>query len=460
MISEAFLKCSEFISSKTKKFIIRTAIIGLLENGCSKSAVSSYIGCHPCTVTRWEKRDCITDQPRSGRPLVYEKEKQLRLIAFYCQSSPLATCGRWSLALAAEVLNADLERIGFAPSKSTIHRILQGHHLKPHRSKYFLHISDPDFFPKMERIIELYLNPPKNLFSFDECPGIQVLQRLVPDMRTEETKIRLEEYEYIRNGTIDLFACFDVNTGKVFSECYACHKTEQLAIFMEKHFRSIKKDEPIDYILDNLNTHCSYVICSLVAKYSDVECPSKEELNTMKKRREWLSETGRRIVFHFTPFHGSWLNMVEVWFGIMSGKCLKESFSSPEDMYEAINAFTDLWNTYMAHPFNWKYTGEGLHEKVVQRLIKNFQSEAFLKIELRVLTKQLCLMNNLYTHYRRFVSDKYWNELRNSFQLNVADLIKIIKEEKGLKRRQNAQTALQKLQSLWTEDKVEEDCVA
>ena len=440
---------------------MRSIIVGLLESGWSKNAVSSYVGCHPCTVTRWEKRDSIVDQPRTGRPLTYEEDKQLKLIAFYCQSSPFPEGGRWSIRLADKWLKTDIERIDFAPSKSTIHRILQSHHLKPHRSKYFLHVSDPDFFPKMERIIELYLNPPSNLFSFDECPGIQVLQRLVPDMRTEETKIRMEEFEYIRNGTIDLFACFDVNTGKIFSKCHACHNTEQLVEFMKNHIRTIKNDEPIHYILDNLNTHSTYAICNLVAQCSNIECPSEKKLNSMEKRREWLSESGKRIVFHFTPFHGSWLNMVEVWFGIMAGKCLKESFRSAEDLYQTINAFADIWNTYMAHPFNWKYTGQGLHEKVVKRFIQSLKADAILKIELRILTKQLCLMNNLFTHYRSFVSEKYWCELKECFQLRVPYFIKMIEEEMGPKRKNKALIALQELQSLFFEDdKFEEERVA
>lgn len=417
----------------------------------STGAVSSYSGCHTHTVMRWKTRNAVHDLPRSGRPLTYGQDRQLKLIGFYCQSKPLPGCGRWSVRMAAAFLKVNPERTGFIISKSTIHRILQSHNLKPHRSKYFLHISDPDFFPKMEHLIDLYLNRPKNLFCFDESPGIQVLQRLVPDMQTVETKIRLEEFEYIRNGTIDLFACLEVGTGKVFSECNSCHDTKALIGFMKKHFLTIPNDEPLHYILDNLNTHCAYDICALVAEHSDVKCPSKKELNTMEKRRTWLSGKEKRIVFHFTPFHGSWLNMVEIWFGIMAGKCLKESFASPEDMYKTINNFTDLWNTLMVHPFNWQYTGEGLHEKAVERFTQNLKSESVVKMELRVLTKQLRLMKNLFCQYQNAISEKCRNDFRNVFLHKINDFRKKIADEPGQQRKRKARIALEELEYILSE---------
>jgi len=448
--------------SKANKYLRRLMICGLLENGMSTVAVSYYIGCAIHTVKRWEDRNDIYDLPRSGRPLIYGEDRQLKVIGFYCQSQPLPGCGRWTLRMAAAFLHTQPEWTDLTVSKSTIFRILQSHNLKPHRSKYFLHISDPDFFPKMEHIVALYLNPPKNLFCFDESPGIQVLQRLVPDLRTEEMKIRLEEFEYIRNGTIDLFACLEVSTGKVFSECHPCHDAETLVEFVEKHFLTIPKNEPIHYILDNLNTHCNYEICVLVAKHSNVECPSEKELDNMDKRRTWLSGVEKRIVFHFTPFHGSWLNMIEIWFGIMGSKCLNESFASPDEMHDAIKVFTcELWNNLMAHPFNWKYNGEGLHEKAVARFTQNLKSENVVKMELRVLTKQLCLMKNLFSQYRNLISEKCWNDFWKSFQNNISDFKKIIENEPGPQRKKKAEIALKELVTiLFEENKIEKEQVA
>ena len=432
--------------SEANKYLSRLMIRGHLEDGLSIGAVSYNVGCHPHTVNRWRIRNDIYDLPRSGRPLIHGEDRQLKVIGFYCQSQPLPGCGRWTLRMAAAYLNAQPEWTGFTVSKSTIFRILQSHNLKPHRSKYFLHISDPDFFPKMEHIVALYLNPPKNLFCFDESPGIQVLQRLVPDLRTEKMKIRLKEFEYIRNGTVDLFACLEVSTGKVFAECHPCHDAETLVRFMEKHFHTVPGNEPIHYILDNLNTHCGYEICVLVAKHSGIDCPPEKELNTMEKRRDWLSEEGKRIVFHFTPFHGSWLNMIEIWFGIIGAKCLNESFASPDEMRDAIMTFTnELWNNLMAHPFNWGYNGDGLHEKAVARFTQNLKSENVVKMELRILTKQLLLMKNLFRQYRNLISEKCWNDFWKAFQNIISDFRKKIEDEPGPKRKKQAEIALEEL---------------
>ncbi len=387
----------------------------------------------------------IDDLTRSGRPLVYKEKHQLKLIGFYCQTQPFESCGKWSLRLAELHIKNHSEIIDFKVSKSTIHRILKNHNLKPHRSKYFLHISDPDFFYKMNHLIELYLNPPKHLICFDESPGIQVLQRLVPDLQTENMKIKLEEFEYIRHGTIDLFTCLDVNSGKVFSECKAMHNTENLVDFLESHILSIPINDKIDYIMDNLNTHCNYKVCILVAKYSYIKCPHESELDSMKKRRKWLSQPDKRIVFHYTPFHGSWLNMVEIWFGIIGQKCLKESFSSPDDMFEGINSFVNIWNSLMAHPFEWTYTGVQLPKRVIKRFTQTLLSPKFKDIELRILTKQLTLINNMYNDNYNDIQEELWINLIEVFSKTINIIKNIINKEKGQTRERNAKLALKQL---------------
>jgi hypothetical protein len=219
------------------------------------------------------------------------------------------------MRLAEKYLGKHAGVIGTTIPKSTIHRILQANNLKPHLSRYFLHISDPDFFSKMHHLIKLYLNPPKHLYCFDECPGIQVLQRLSPDLQTERMKMRLEEFEYIRNarlparqGTIDVLAFYSVNTGKVYAECRRNHTKETLVEVFESQLKIAHPGESLHYIMDNLYSHCCYELCELIAKYSNVDCPSEKDLNNMQKRREWLMSDSKRIIFHYTPFHGSWLN--------------------------------------------------------------------------------------------------------------------------------------------------------
>jgi len=418
-------------------------IIKLAAVKTATKIICTFVGCHLSIVRRWKKRNAITDLPRSGRPPIFKETQQLRLIGFYCQT--LSACGgRWSFRTAACYLNAYPGNVG-SFSKSTINRILLSHSLKPHRSRYFLSITDPDFFPKMEPLVKLLLNPPKNLYAFDESPGIQVLQRLVPSLRTEGMKIRLEEFEYIRNGTLDLFVCLDVNTGKMNCEVHSDHCTETLVGYMTTHFEQAPQSETLHYILDNLNTHCSYAICTLVAKYSQVKCPPESELNNMGNRRKWLESGDKRIIFHFTPFHGSWLNPAEVGISIISAKCFKESYSCAEEMVESIMACVEFRNKFMASPFNWKYKGEGLHEKAVKRFTQQLNSAESEKTELRILTKQFLLIRNLLLNYKQKVSDTYWERFKTAFSIKEDVFMKKIEDEEGPIRKKKAQSAIDEL---------------
>lgn len=426
------------------KHYVRYQILVLSDNGININTISEFTGCSLEMVRRWSEGKGINDEPRSGKPLTYTEEIQLKLIAFYCQTTPLPGCGRWTLRWAEKHLEKDSSPVGMPLSHTTIGRILKKHNLKPHLSKYFLHITDPDFFPKMEKILSLYMNPPEHLYCFDECPGIQILRRLAPDLQTEEMKIRLEEFEYIRGGTMDVFAFLHVKTGKIFSECQSDHTIPTLLEVFERHLKTLPKNETIHYIMDNLASHSSYEICALIAKSCNIECPSDKELKTAVQRREWLQSDSKRIIFHYTPFHGSWLNMVEIWFGILNRKCLKESFDSPGAIYEAIYDFCNVWNTLLAHPFKWNYDGEGLQQKAVDRFIKMLEN-SMEKLEIKFLTKQFLLMANLIENYRNKVSIDSWLKLDEIIKAQREQFYNIILVDDGPKRKDKAEAALLRL---------------
>ena len=414
------------------------------------------------TVERWKDRSDVADLPRSGRPQIYGTDERLRVVGFYCQNSPI-WAGRWTLRTAEKYLaiksKKEDEVEGKQPinqedkvcpiSKSTIARILAEQELKPHKSKYFLNITDPDFFPKMESLIELFQNPPKLLYAFDECPGIQILQRLAPDLQTEETKTRLEEFEYIRNGTLDLFVCLDVNNGKMNCEIHSNHRTDTLISYMGNIFKTLpetfSKSEQAHFVLDNLNTHCTYAVCQLVAQYCGITCPSEKELDKMEKRRVWLQSKDKAIVFHYTPFHGSWLNPAEVGIGIISAKCFCESYSSADELHDSIMNYVSFRNENMACRFNWKYTGEGLHEKTVNRLIQQMKNSKIIKTDLRILTKWFQLVSNLLCNYKEKISDRTWKLYKEGFLSKEKEFQEKIDAEEGPIRKTKAQSAINEL---------------
>ncbi len=162
-------------------------IAALSRQGIEINISASFAGVSSDTARRVgvqeEPELNILDAPRSGRTRTYDTEMENLFIGFYCQTTPFPNSGRWTLRWAEAELLRDPERIGISPSRSEMQRILSNHDLQPHRVRYFLQITDPDFFPKMERLIDLYNNPPKNLFCFDECPSIQILQRTASEPR-------------------------------------------------------------------------------------------------------------------------------------------------------------------------------------------------------------------------------------------------------------------------------------
>jgi len=334
--------------------------------------------------------------------------------------------------------------VGGTPSKSTLHRILKSNRLKPHQSRYFLHITDPDFFPKMEHLVALYKKPPRQLFFFDECPGIQVLTRLVPDLQTDTMKQRLEEFEYIRNGTLDVFAFLNHADGNVSLECQADHKTDTFLAVFERHAKRFPVTEPLHYVMDNLSSHRGYPFCRLVAQLSGIQCPSEKELSTQAKRMQWLQRDDKRIVIHLTPFHGSWLNLVEIWFGIMGRKVLAESFGSPDELKTALEDFSDTWNALLAHPFRWSYEGNGLHEKAVKRFATMLRSSA-TNINLRTLTKLMSLMSNLLDDYFDKISVETWKHLLQALSSQFENIADIILQESGPQRKKKAELAAENL---------------
>ena len=426
----------------------RQSIVALSNAGIYRHAIAMIVHCSISSVRRWIQRvketGSVCDLARSGRPAIYSQEMKMRLVAFYCQTQPLPGCGRWTLRWAELRLKAEPAQVGAAPGKSTLHRILQQNQLKPHQSRYFLNITDPDFFPKMEHLLALYRQPPENLFFFDECPGIQILKRLTPDMQSDSMCKRLEEFEYIRNGTMDVLAFLTHADGKVHLACCSDHKTTTLLKVFREHVNQYPATETLHYVMDNLSTHRGYPLCQLVAELSEVACPSQDKLSTVEKRVAWLGQEDKRIVIHYTPYHGSWLNWIEFWFGIMGRKVLTESFGSAQEIKAALEAFVADWNTLLAHPFQWSYDGSGLHEKAVTRFTQMLSHSAS-KMDVRILTKQMMLLTNLLNDYLSEISHDSWSRFHTVFLAQTANINALIQHEEGKIRKTKAEQAFNNL---------------
>ncbi|KPA18770.1 transposase [Candidatus Magnetomorum sp. HK-1] len=152
----------------------------------------------------------------------------------------------------------------------------------------------------------------------------------------------------------------------------------------------------------------------------------------------------KRIVIHFTPYHGSWLNLVEFWFGIMNKKVFCESYGSAEEIEEG---FLEEWNTLLAHPFRWSYNGKGLEEKAVTRFIKILEQSAN-DLEVKTITKQMQLMANIFDQYFDEIKNINWKKLCTVLISKDAIIRKKIMEEEGPKKKEKAENAHESLLAL------------
>ena len=399
----------------------------LLQNRIPEHTIGEFLGCHTKTVSNWrnrfERAQGILDLPRSGRPLTIPPEATLRLIAFYCQHDPLPGCTRWSIRWAQAYLQQHPEILQCALSRSSLHRRLNAHAVRPYRHKYFLQICDPLFFEKMEKIIRVYGEQHPYLFCLDECTGLQALERIAPTLPADGKKPVYQESEYKRHGTVSVLSFLRVSTGHVFTECIPDHTSSTVIGSVRTHVMQFEKSAELHYICDNYSSHSTEEFCVGIAQLCAVQLPC---LKTVGQRRQWLESTDKRIVFHFLPTHGSWLNLIEIWFGILQQKALKhESFRSDDELCARIMNFTDTWNSHFAHPFKWTYTGHGLHEKVIGRFTTWLQIES-PQLTAKFLEKQMALMTNLVKKYWTKANTKSWLNLKTTLSEKNQFLSKII----------------------------------
>jgi transposase len=247
---------------------------------------------------------------------------------------------------------------------ATIWRLLEQAAIKPHRWHYWLNSPDPDFDIKMQDVVGLYLNAlamyrkGEIVLSVDEKTSIQALERKHPTRYTKAGSIALIEHEYIRHGTCCLTAGFEVATGGVMGMLTPNRPAEVFAEFIEWVCQYYCDAARIHIVLDNLNTHYHELICQLVADFCKCD-PGRTK--TGHQRKAFLTAPSKRVVFHFTPTHASWLNQIEIWFSTLAAKVIRRGdFCSVVDLEDKIIEFIKYHNEYLARPYAWTYTGKPL----------------------------------------------------------------------------------------------------
>ena len=361
--------------------VLRAKIILLANSGMKYQHIAQKLDVQNNIITNWTVRwhelsdkpvrERLQDLPRPGAPDTFTPEQLCKLIALSCEKPE--DHGRPITHWTHKELAQEAIKQGIVETISANHlgRLLKKNDLKPHLSQYWLN-AKPDE-QKDERIADichLYAKAqqtPEELFiSVDEMTGVQALERISPDLPMRAGHVQSIEFEYERHGTQTLLGGFNVATG-VIDGLIQDTRTEIDFVASIKYLIDKNPEKKVyHFIADQLNTHKSETLVRFVANF----CNDTQELGvkgksgilqSMKTREEYLMIKSRRIVFHYTPKHASWMNQIEIWFGILMKKVIKRgNFVSQQDLKNKIQNFMDYFNKTMAKPFKWTYQGKAL----------------------------------------------------------------------------------------------------
>jgi len=300
-------------------------ILGCVE-GRPVTEVATELGVRPNTVIFWRKRfeekglKGLNDRPRSGKPRHYDEDFRKQVLAALEEKPPSGQAVWDGPALARHLKVSD----------DAVWRVLRKEGICLRRQRSWCVSTDPEFSAKAADIVGLYLNPPQNamVLSVDEKPSIQALERAVGYVETDSGKIvRGFKSTYRRHGTLNLFAALEVATGAIQTQTTLKKRRVEFLEFMDKVVADVPPEREIHVVLDNYCIH--------------------------KRNDEWLAKHPN-VTFHFTPTSASWLNQVEIWFGILSRKALRgANLHSIEELRQAIEAFVAAYRLG-AKPFVWR----------------------------------------------------------------------------------------------------------
>lgn len=308
-----------------KRLYLRAQIILLCLQNKTNLQIAEELKINRFTVAKWKKRfrnegiRGLYDEKRSGKPKKYGERFRNQLLKTLEKKPPKGQAN-WDGKALAKKLNV---------TPDAVWRALKKEGIQLQRIRSWCVSTDKEFTVKSADIIGLYLNPPENalVLCVDEKPSIQALERSRGYVATSSKKIvQGLKSTYKRHGTLNLFAALNVATGNVKTQTTTRKTREDFQNFLNQVVEGLD-DKEIHIILDNYCTH--------------------------KKNEDWLKDHPN-VYFHYTPTSASWLNQIEIWFGILTRKALKNaSFSNTNALKQAIEDFIEVYHEN-AKPFVWR----------------------------------------------------------------------------------------------------------
>jgi transposase len=317
-------------TSSPSGLVRRARCILLLADGLSYSAICDRLIVTDRFISRWKRRFvaggvlALVDAPRAGRQdHRISPAKIAKVLHLTLHEPPPKPLTHWTSRLMAR-------KVGI--SEGTVRAIWRREGLKPHRVESYMASPDPAFETKAADIIGLYVAPPKHaaVFCVDEKTAIQALDRAQPVLPMGPGRVERHSFEYVRHGTLSLFAAFDVKTGHVVGQPSARHGTADFLRFLNTLVAPYRATKEIHVVLDNLSAHKAPAVVAWRAAHPNVH-------------------------FHFTPTYSSWLNQVELWFAKISRDMIRRGiFTSVKDLERKLVQYIKLYNK-TCKPFRWTY---------------------------------------------------------------------------------------------------------
>jgi transposase len=332
----------------------RAQILLAADAGIADEDIAEAVGVGASTVYRTKRRfveanleGALREEPRPGAERKLTGKEEALLVATAC-SKPPAGRARWTLELlAGELVKlTDHEEL----SRETVRRRLAENDLKPWRKDMWcIPKVDAEYVARMEDVLELYAEQPdprRPVVCFDESPT-QLIGEVRQPIPAKPGQLERYDCEYRRNGTANLFVFLDVHKPwrkvKVTDRRAAEDFAQCMREISDVHF---PKAEKIRVVMDNLSTH------SPSALYQAFPAPEARRVL-------------RRLEFHYTPKHASWLNMVEIEIGVLRSQCLDRRIDSRKRLVSEIAAWERQRNSTRAR-IKWMFTAEKARQKMAR----------------------------------------------------------------------------------------------
>jgi len=324
-----------------QKVALRSRLLLLAHQGVANQSIAQQLNVSRPTILALRAafaRDgmaAVTGiRKRNRRGSVLTPDLEQKILDTTLKTRPGDGSTHWSVRTLARQLRI---------SRTIVHRVWQRHDVQPQRVQRFKLSNDPHFEEKVRDIVGLYLNPPDRalVLCVDEKSQIQALDRTAPILPLRPGLPERQTHDYQRHGTTTLFAAFNILNGKVIGTCQERHRSREFVRFLNHLEKNLPADQEVHLIMDNYCTH----------KSAEVQ--------------RWLKPKNRkRFHFHFTPTSSSWLNQVERFFALITGRMIRRgTFHSADELEKAIYQWLAHWNGDPT-PFVWKASADVILDKV------------------------------------------------------------------------------------------------